>query len=67
MAYETLQEAGQSSTQCAIQLFCAVRSMFELFCSVFPTYHKQQLESLPQFSGEIKLSLIVIILNLAFM
>ena len=51
MAYETLQEAAQSSTQCALQLFCAVRSMFELFCSVFPTYHKQKLDMLPQFTG----------------
>ncbi|XP_045165863.2 centromere/kinetochore protein zw10 homolog [Mercenaria mercenaria] len=51
MAYETLREAGESSPQCAIQMFCAVRNMFELFCSVFPTYHKQSLETLPQFTA----------------
>lgn len=52
MAYETLLEAGESSTQCAIQMYCAVRGMFELFCSVFSTYHKQSLENLPQFTGK---------------
>lgn len=51
MAYETLQEATDSSPQCAVQMFCAVRNMFELFCNVFPTYHKQSLEALPQFTA----------------
>ncbi|KAL4238190.1 Centromere/kinetochore protein zw10 [Mactra antiquata] len=51
MAYETLLEAGESSQQCAIQMYCAVREMFEQFSCVFPTYHKQSLESLPQFAA----------------
>ena len=51
MAYETLHEAAASSPQCAVQMFCSVRNMFELFCNVFPTYHKQSLETLPQFTG----------------
>ncbi|XP_052800969.1 centromere/kinetochore protein zw10 homolog [Mya arenaria] len=51
MAYETLQEASSSSKQCAVQLFCAVRSMFEMFCSVFPIYHKRSLDTLPQFTA----------------
>lgn len=51
LAYETLQEASESSSQCAIQLFCAVRNMFELYCSVFPTYHKHSLDTLPQFTA----------------
>ncbi|KAH3885199.1 centromere/kinetochore protein zw10 homolog [Dreissena polymorpha] len=51
LAYETLQEASVSSAQCAIQLFCAVRGMFELYCSVFPIYHRRSLQTLPQFSA----------------
>ena len=53
MAYETLQEATGSGRQVAVQLFCAVRSMFELFCSVFPIFHQQNIEALPQFTGEL--------------
>ncbi|KAL5009051.1 hypothetical protein ScPMuIL_014632 [Solemya velum] len=51
LAYETLHEATDSSEQCAIQLFYAVRNLFELFCSVFPTYHRQSLASLPQLTA----------------
>lgn len=51
MAYDTLHEATESSTQCAVQLFFAVRNMFELFFNVFPTYHRQSLETLPQFTA----------------
>ena len=51
LAYETLHEATGSSVQCAIQLFYAVRNMFEIFCSVFPIYHKHNLETLPQLAG----------------
>lgn len=29
----------------AIQLFYTVRNMFELYCNVVPTYHKQRLVS----------------------
>ncbi|XP_033735507.1 centromere/kinetochore protein zw10 homolog [Pecten maximus] len=51
LAYETLHEAGESSPQSAIQLFYAVRNMLELFCSVFPTYHKESLVNFPQLSA----------------
>jgi len=51
LAYETLHEATESSPQCAIQMFYAVRNMLELFCSVFPTYHKKSLASFPQLCG----------------
>ncbi|OWF53385.1 centromere/kinetochore protein zw10 homolog [Mizuhopecten yessoensis] len=51
LAYETLHEAGESSPQCAVQLFYAVRNMLELFCSVFPTYHKENLVNFPQLSA----------------
>ena len=51
VAYETLTEATESSEQCATQLFFAVRNMFELFCSVIPTFHRDSLLKFPQLSG----------------
>ncbi|ESP01626.1 hypothetical protein LOTGIDRAFT_225294 [Lottia gigantea] len=51
LAYEILSEASSSSPECAVQMFYAVRNIFELFCSVFPTYHRQSLNALPQFSA----------------
>lgn len=53
VAYDTLTEATESSEQCAIQLFFAVRNMFELFCSVIPTFHRDSLLKFPQLSGTI--------------
>ncbi|XP_038075494.1 centromere/kinetochore protein zw10 homolog [Patiria miniata] len=32
----------------AIQLFYTVRNMFEIFCDVVPTYHRDSLQKLPQ-------------------
>ncbi|KAK6182146.1 hypothetical protein SNE40_009894 [Patella caerulea] len=51
LAYEILNEAVASKPQCAIQMFYAVRNIFELYCSVFPTYHRQSLETLPQLTA----------------
>lgn len=51
VAYETLTEASDGSEQCATQLFFAVRNMFELFCSVTPTFHRDSLLKFPQLSG----------------
>ncbi|XP_071080296.1 centromere/kinetochore protein zw10 homolog [Haliotis cracherodii] len=51
LAYETLHEATESSPQCAIQMFYAVRNIFELYCGVFPTYHRQSLSTLPQLTA----------------
>ncbi|XP_038044149.1 centromere/kinetochore protein zw10 homolog [Patiria miniata] len=48
LAYQTLQEAGSNTPQCAIQLFYTVRNMFEIFCDVVPTYHRDSLQKLPQ-------------------
>ncbi|XP_038075098.1 centromere/kinetochore protein zw10 homolog isoform X2 [Patiria miniata] len=47
LAYQTLQEAASNTPQCAIQLFYTVRNMFEIFCDVVPTYHRDSLK-LPQ-------------------
>ncbi|XP_038075104.1 centromere/kinetochore protein zw10 homolog isoform X2 [Patiria miniata] len=43
LAYQTLQEAASNTPQCAIQLFYTVRNMFEIFCDVVPTYHRDSL------------------------
>lgn len=51
LAYETLSEAVSSSDTCAVKLFYAVRNMFELFCCVFPTFHKRRLATLPQLTA----------------
>ncbi|XP_038074915.1 centromere/kinetochore protein zw10 homolog isoform X3 [Patiria miniata] len=48
LAYQTLQEAASNTPQCAIQLFYTVRNMFEIFCDVVPTYHRDSLQKLPQ-------------------
>ncbi len=51
MVYEMLHETVNSSPQCAIQLFYAVRNVFETYQSVVPNVHKENLENLPQLSG----------------
>ena len=51
LAYSTLSEAASSSPQCAVQMFYTVRNIFELFCSVVPTYHAHSLANFPQFTG----------------
>jgi centromere/kinetochore protein ZW10 len=40
LAYDTLIEATESN-QCGVQLFFAVRDMFELFRAIVPSYHKK--------------------------
>ncbi|NXX75195.1 ZW10 protein, partial [Urocolius indicus] len=51
LAYQTLLEATASTDQCCIQLFYSVRNMFQLFCDVVPTYHKENLQKLPQLAA----------------
>ncbi|KAG8434451.1 hypothetical protein GDO86_012719 [Hymenochirus boettgeri] len=51
LAYQTLTEATASSKPCAIQLFYTVRNIFHLFYDVVPTYHKENLQKLPQLSA----------------
>ena len=52
LAYNLLHEAATGSESCAYQMFYAVRSMFELFCIVVLTFHKQELQNLPQVAGK---------------
>ncbi|XP_053307555.1 centromere/kinetochore protein zw10 homolog [Spea bombifrons] len=51
LAYQTLSEATASNRPCAIQLFYTVRNIFHLFYDVVPTYHKENLQKLPQLSA----------------
>ncbi|NP_001131044.1 zw10 kinetochore protein S homeolog [Xenopus laevis] len=51
LAYQTLSEATTSSKPCSIQLFYTVRNIFHLFYDVVPTYHKENLQKLPQLSA----------------
>ncbi|XP_005102106.1 centromere/kinetochore protein zw10 homolog [Aplysia californica] len=50
-AYETLQEATESSPECATQMYYAVRGLFEIFCLVVPKHHSQSLETFPQVAA----------------
>ncbi|KFO31125.1 centromere/kinetochore protein zw10 homolog [Fukomys damarensis] len=51
LAYQTLLEATTTSDQCAVQLFYSVRNIFHLFHDVVPTYHKENLQKLPQLAA----------------
>lgn len=51
LVYQTLVEAATSSDQCAVQLFYSVRNIFHLFHDVVPTYHKENLQKLPQLAA----------------
>ncbi|CAJ0944828.1 unnamed protein product [Ranitomeya imitator] len=51
LAYQTLSEATASKKPCAIQLFYTVRNIFHLFYDVVPTYHRENLQKLPQLSA----------------
>ncbi|CAL1534617.1 unnamed protein product [Lymnaea stagnalis] len=54
LAYETLSEATgnpECVPECAVQMFFAVKSMFEMFLDVVSTHHIHRLETVPQFSA----------------
>ncbi|XP_010184204.1 PREDICTED: centromere/kinetochore protein zw10 homolog [Mesitornis unicolor] len=51
LAYQTLLEATASTDQCCMQLFYSVRNIFQLFYDVVPTYHKENLQKLPQLAA----------------
>ncbi|KAM4646514.1 centromere/kinetochore protein zw10 homolog isoform 1-T1 [Amazona ochrocephala] len=51
LAYQTLLEATSSTDHCCIQLFYSVRNIFQLFYDVVPTYHKENLQKLPQLAA----------------
>ncbi|XP_041269910.1 centromere/kinetochore protein zw10 homolog isoform X2 [Onychostruthus taczanowskii] len=51
LAYHTLLEATTSTDLCCVQLFDCVRNIFQLFYEVVPTYHRENLQKLPQLAA----------------
>ena len=51
LAYETLREAVSSSMECCIHLSHSVYNLFELYCDVVPSYHKNRLTNMPMLAG----------------
>jgi len=51
LAVESLDIAAKSKPFCSVRLFHTVRNVFELWCAVVPTYHRSNLESLPQLAA----------------
>lgn len=51
LARKGLDEAVAAKAFCSVRLFNTVRNIFELWCAVVPTFHKSNLESLPQLSA----------------
>ena len=51
LAKEGLEEAAVAKPFCSVRLFNTVRNIFELWGAVVPTYHKTNLETLPQLSA----------------
>ncbi|NXO64454.1 ZW10 protein, partial [Phainopepla nitens] len=51
LAYHTLLEATASTDLCCVQLFDCVRNIFQLFYEVVPTYHRENLQKLPQLAA----------------
>ncbi|CAI9534510.1 unnamed protein product [Staurois parvus] len=51
LAYQTLSEATASNPPCTTSSIYTVRNIFHLFYDVVPTYHKQNLQKLPQLSA----------------
>ncbi len=51
LAQNGLDIAAKSKPFCSIRMFHTVRNVFELWCAVVPTFHKSNLESLPQLAA----------------
>jgi len=51
LAVGGLEVAAQSKPFCCVRLFHTVRNVFELWCAVVPTYHRSNLDSLPQLAA----------------
>lgn len=51
LAFKTMQEACQSAPDCAVRLVATAQNIFELYQTVFPIFHKDTLENIPQQSA----------------
>ena len=52
LAYDTLHEAVNSSQDSAVHLCHSVHNMFELYCDVVPSYHRERLKNMPLLAGK---------------
>lgn len=51
LAFKTMQEACRSTPDCAVRLVATAQNIFELYQTVFPIFHKDALENIPQQSA----------------
>ena len=51
MAYDTTREAMASSQEGAFSLCNSIQNMFELYCDVVPSYHREKLNNMPLLAG----------------
>ena len=52
LLYTTLKDcSAASSPSMAVQLYCSVRSMVDLFCAVLPSYHHSTITELPRMAA----------------
>lgn len=52
LAYQTLKEALSGSQEGAFHLCNSIHSLFELYCDVVPSYHKEKIATLPLPAGK---------------
>lgn len=53
LAYNTLHDSmDTTSKDGTLHLAQSVHSMFELYCEVVPSYHKEKLTNLPLLAGK---------------
>ena len=53
LSYGTLEEAMSTSQEGALTLCHSLRNMFELYCDVVPSYHKEKLNTMALLAGNI--------------
>ena len=53
---DIISDESSHEHEMSVQLLYTARSMFEMFASVVPVYHRQQLSTVPQLAGIITLS-----------
>ena len=51
LAYDTVRDAVSGSFDCAVHLSYSLHSVFQLFCDVIPSYHKEKLRKQSLLAG----------------
>ena len=51
LAYDTLRDAISGSPDTAMHLSYSLHNIFELFCEVIPSYHREKLTNMPLLAG----------------